>query len=111
MNFLSGKVTSYGVEVGTGLYFPLPANAPVAAGREVTIGVRPEHLAVSASGLPVEVVVVEPTGADTQIFCKLAGRDINAVVRERHDFRPGETIRLAAQTTFLFDPASGSRLA
>jgi multiple sugar transport system ATP-binding protein len=73
--------------------------------------VRPEHLAVSDAGVPAEVVVVEPTGADTQIFCKLAGVDVTAVVRERHEFRPGEAIRLAPQTTFIFDPASGARLA
>ena len=57
------------------------------------------------------VVVVEPTGADTQIYCKLAGVEVSAVVRERHVFHPGETIRLAPQSTYLFDPASGARLA
>jgi multiple sugar transport system ATP-binding protein len=56
------------------------------------------------------VVVVEPTGADTLIFCKVAGADVTAVVRERHTFRPGETIRLAPELTFLFDPASGARI-
>ncbi|HEY2338811.1 MAG TPA: sn-glycerol-3-phosphate ABC transporter ATP-binding protein UgpC, partial [Burkholderiales bacterium] len=44
-------------------------------GREVLVGVRPEHLEVvngAANGaLAAEVVVVEPTGADTQIFCKV----------------------------------------
>jgi multiple sugar transport system ATP-binding protein len=60
---------------------------------------------------PAEVVVVEPTGADTQIYCRIAGVDVTAVVRERHTFRPGETVRLAPQLTFLFDPASGQRLA
>ena len=81
------------------------------SGREVVLGVRPEHLAVSSDGLPAEVVVVEPTGADTHIYCKLAGVEISAVVRERHEFHPGEMIRLAPQLTFLFDPASGARLA
>jgi len=38
----------------------------------VVVGVRPEHFAVADDGVPAEVVVVEPTGADTQIFCKLA---------------------------------------
>jgi multiple sugar transport system ATP-binding protein len=79
-------------------------------GKEVTLGVRPEHLAVRANGLPAEVVVVEPTGADTQIFCKVGGTEVTAVVRERHEFKPGEMIRLAPDLTFLFDPASGRRL-
>ena len=66
---------------------------------------------MSDDGVPVKVVVVEPTGADTQIFCKLAGNDINAVVRERHEFHPGENIRLKPQLTYIFDLASGARLA
>ena len=112
MNFVPGKASGNGsISVAQGHDIPLNAGVKVEAGREVIVGVRPEHLAVSASGLPVEVVVVEPTGADTQIFCKLAGVDITAVVRERHEFHPGETIRLAPQLTFLFDPASGARLA
>jgi multiple sugar transport system ATP-binding protein len=65
---------------------------------------------VKGSGLPAEVVVVEPTGADTQIFCKIAGTEVTAVVRERHEFKPGEMIRLAPDLTFLFDPSNGRRL-
>jgi multiple sugar transport system ATP-binding protein len=55
-------------------------------------------------------VVVEPTGADTQIFCKVGGTEVIAVVRERHTFKPGEAIRLYPELTFLFDPSSGARL-
>jgi multiple sugar transport system ATP-binding protein len=80
-------------------------------GREVLVGVRPEHLEVAADGLAAEVVVVEPTGADTQIFCKVGGVDVTAVVRERHEFHPGEAIRLRPKLTYLFDPSSGTRLA
>jgi hypothetical protein len=31
-------------------------------------------------------------------------------VRERHEFKPGETIRLFPENTFLFDPSTGARL-
>jgi multiple sugar transport system ATP-binding protein len=72
--------------------------------------VRPEHLAVREGGVPAEVIVVEPTGANTEIYCKVAGKEITAVVRERHNFKPGEKIRLAPELTFLFDPASGARI-
>jgi len=81
-------------------------------GRDVVLGIRPEHLSISADGgFPAEVVVVEPTGADTQIYCKIGGVDVTAVVRERHAFRPGQAIRLKPQLTYLFDPSSGARLA
>ena len=66
-------------------------------------------LALRREGL--DVVVVEPTGADTQIYCKVAGKEVTAVVRERHPFRPGEIVHFTPQLTFLFDPASGARLA
>src|SRR6267378_2402227 len=89
MNFVPGKVNAGGISVGAGIELPNPTRN-LEPGRDVLLGVRPEHLAVDPSGVPVEVVVVEPTGADTQIFCKLAGTDVTAVVRERHAFRPGE---------------------
>src|SRR5207245_517946 len=82
--------------------------AEIPEGREVVVGVRPEHFAVTDDGVPAEVVVVEPTGADTQIFCKLAGVAVTAVVRERHTFQPGAAVRLKPQLTYLFDPSSGA---
>lgn len=111
MNFLPGKVTAAGIAVGESIHLPTPANNTAETGRDVVVGVRPEHLSVSGDGVPVEIVVVEPTGADTQIYCKLAGIEISAVVRERHEFKPGAAVRLKPELTFLFDPASGRRLA
>jgi multiple sugar transport system ATP-binding protein len=115
MNFLGGRLARNGaglaVAVGDGIHLPLPLLADYPEGREVVVGVRPEHFAVDPAGVAAEVVVVEPTGADTQIFCKLAGVDVTAVVRERHDFRPGTAVCLKPMLTFLFDPASGARLA
>ena len=113
MNFLTGRMVrnGAGLAVGGGVHLPMPLRAEIAEGREVVVGVRPEHFAVAEDGVPAEVVVVEPTGADTQIFCKLAGADVTAVVRERHTFKPGAAVRLKPQLTFIFDPASGTRLA
>jgi multiple sugar transport system ATP-binding protein len=115
MNFLKGRIARNGagleVVLGEGVRIPAPAGLRGENdGREVTFGVRPEHLAVREGGVPAEVVVVEPTGADTLIFCKLAGTDVTAVVRERHHFHPGEKIRLAPELTFLFDPQTGARV-
>ena len=114
MNFLPGKLRTNGasreVELDCGVRLPAP-RVNAADGQPITVGVRPEHLAVDDSGVPAEVVVVEPTGANTEIYCKLAGLDITAVVRERHEFKPGAAVRLKPRLTFLFDPASGARLA
>jgi multiple sugar transport system ATP-binding protein len=111
MNFLPGRVSAEGIAVGSGIHLPNNARVKLDQGRDVLVGVRPEHLAVDPTGVLAEVVVVEPTGADTQIFCKLAGVNVTAVVRERHTFRPGEAVRLKPQLTYIFDPSSGARLA
>ena len=115
MNFLPGRLERNGagfhVQLADGSALPAPrALATGGDGRIVTVGVRPEHFGVDPGGVPAEVIVVEPTGADTQIFCSLAGAEVSAVVRERHTFRPGESIRLAPQLTYLFDPQSGARI-
>ena len=58
-------------------------------------GIRPEHWAVAASGgLPVEVIVVEPTGADTQIYCRFIEQEVTATIRDRTNVRPGDRITL-----------------
>jgi len=115
MNFLSGQLANgngVGVKLRNGSRIPAPASSE-AGGREVTLGVRPEHLVISGTGVPAEVVVVEPTGMDTQVYCRLDDTEITVISRERHTFKPGDTIRLEPLPgkTYLFDPASGKRLA
>ena len=118
MNFLPGKIRGEGraarVEIDSGVSLQLPDGTGGENGQEVVFGARPEHLSLTASteGLPATVVVVEPTGADTQIFAKMGKTQINAVVRERHEFRAGESIRLLPDHahTHLFDAASGKSL-
>jgi multiple sugar transport system ATP-binding protein len=81
-------------------------------GREVLMGIRPEHLEIADNGFDAEVVVVEPTGSETQLFARVAGQEICAVFRERHEFSPGQRIRLRPrqECVHLFDPSSGQRI-
>ena len=116
MNFLSGKLVTdaagRGVEIAAGCVLPVPANAE-ADGVDVVIGVRPEHFEIGVAGVRAQVVVVEPTGADTQVYCRIAGQNVTAVSRARHTFRPGDTIELRPSDgkSYLFNPASGARIA
>ena len=75
---------------------------------------RPEHLALGEGDgtLQAEVVVVEPTGADTQVFCKLAGTEVTVLFRDRVTCRPGDAIRLRPDRAqvHLFDAEKGQRL-
>ena len=89
-------------------------DAHASEGQSVIYGIRPEHLAIASEGegLATEVVVVEPTGADTQVFTKIAGVEVTSVFRERHTFTPGSTIHLQpdASRAHLFDATSGKAL-
>ena len=57
-------------------------------------------------------MVVEPTGSETQVFAKLGGEQVVAVFRERHQFNPGDKIRLKPDPSLvhLFDETTGKRL-
>jgi multiple sugar transport system ATP-binding protein len=92
---------------------PLPARPGIAPGMPVVLGLRPEHLRLSEDGFPVKVVVVEPTGSEVQLIGRTSGgEEIVANFRERHAFRPDETIRLSADPGLihLFDGQTGKRL-
>ena len=125
MNLLPGRVVRDGAGPGialAGASLPVPLAAPLAEGREILVGIRPEHLTLSDTGLPAEIAVIEPTGSETHVVSRLGGQpegkardragEIVAVFRDRHPLRPGQAIRLApdAARLHLFDPASGVRL-
>jgi multiple sugar transport system ATP-binding protein len=102
------------VAFADGTALPLPARSRADDGQSVLYGIRPEHCGVAAGvGLPSEVVVVEPTGADTQLYCRFNGQEITATIRDRTNCRPADRIHLApdANRAHLFDAASGRRLA
>jgi multiple sugar transport system ATP-binding protein len=92
----------------------LPGHARAADGQPVLYGIRPEHFAVGdRNGVPVDVVVVEPTGADTQLYCRHNGQEVTAMVRDRVGCHAGDRITLVPEVprAHVFDAASGARLA
>ena len=108
---VNGGVPS--VEFGSDVRLPLPHGARATDGQSVLYGMRPEHCALAErEGLPAEVVVVEPTGADTQLFCKFNGQELTSLVRDRVSCRAGDRIALVPDPAraHLFDAASGQRL-
>jgi multiple sugar transport system ATP-binding protein len=80
--------------------------------RDLVYGLRPEYMTIDPNGLPAEVVVIEPTGYETQMIVKLGSSDVTGVFRERVDAKPGETIHLAIDGAHvhLFDVETGRRL-
>src|SRR3569832_2932569 len=102
MNFLNGKLAvngSPGFVGPNGGKLPLmraPANSD---GQPAVYGIRPEHFTIADDGAEAEIVVVEPTGSETQVFAKLGDEEVIAVFRERHQFKLGEKIRLKPDQT------------
>jgi multiple sugar transport system ATP-binding protein len=113
MNMLDGRLgpdrASVIIEGGTAVAIEPVSGQP---GQVVKIGIRPEHLTLEADGIPSEVVVIEPTGADTLVLARCAGGLLGAVFRERHEFKPGLKITLKPMPgmVHVFDAASGARL-
>ncbi len=120
MNIIPGHIDTSGapaVVTDDGTRLPLPAEPASAHGTPVLYGVRPEHFLLGDGHdarlhREAEVIVVEPTGSDTQVAARFAGQDIIAAFRERIGARPGERIGLRPDVAqvHLFDAGSGERI-
>jgi len=118
MNFIKGRYRREGdgavVICEDGTKLPVSAVSSAWNDQSVVLGVRPEHLRLAGEGegVPATVDVVEPTGANIEVFADLAGERVCAVFSERHPFRPGETVALGwdLDQVHLFDADSGNRI-
>jgi multiple sugar transport system ATP-binding protein len=115
MNCLKGTLRVNGkaeFEGAGGMRLPVAAAPAGSDGRPAVYGIRPEHFTIADDGAEAQIQVVEPTGSEIQIVAKLGGSDITAVFRERHQFKPGDKIRLKPdpRLVHLFDEATGKRL-
>ncbi|WP_018153078.1 ABC transporter ATP-binding protein [Leeia oryzae] len=116
MNFIEGTVAAgdNGPVLLTegGGAFPLPASA-AQPGQKVTLGIRPEHIDTVSSGpITANVNVVEPTGAETHFYGKIADVAICVAAHRRLDVAPGQQVHLAfpLDKIHLFDTPSGQRI-
>ena len=109
------------VSLAAGFAFAVPAERAAACGdwlgRDVILGLRPEHLAWTASDASsgtIEAVasVVEPLGADTLVFFDVAGHEMVARVPPDAARDAGDRLRLRPdlRRMHLFDPATGRRI-
>jgi len=80
MNFFKGTLTKNGergsVELEGGVELPLTRPAPQGSNRPVTVGIRPEHIHLSADGrgnhhrVPATIDIVEPLGRDVIVSAR-----------------------------------------
>jgi ABC-type sugar transport system ATPase subunit len=121
MNLVPGRVDSAApgaaVVIGNGARLALPAaRFEGHAGRDVTVGLRPEHLHWAAPADPAALVgvarVVEPLGSDTLVVFDVAGCELQARLPPRLVRHAGDPVRvtIAPECIHLFDRATERRL-
>jgi multiple sugar transport system ATP-binding protein len=110
MNVIDGLLRNGAVEA-LGQRWPVGASGGQ-DGQAVKYGIRPEHLQLGGEGIPAEVVVVEPMGAETELVLQVGGQSLTVVTHGRASYGPGDKIHIAPEVkhAHLFDAASGSRI-
>ena len=117
MNLLTGRVNNEGThfELDGGIELPLNGGYRQYAGRKMTLGIRPEHIALSSQaegGVPLVMDTLEILGADNLAHGRWGEQQL--VVRLAHQERPtaGSTLglQLAENQLQLFDGETGQRV-
>ena len=114
MNVLRGTVRGSSVEA-LGARWPLPPGVG-GEGQAVDYGIRPTDLVLADQGVPAKVVVVEPTGAETELLLEVgqgdATQQLVLVMHGRTLAQPDEMVYLALDATkaHVFDAQGGARL-
>ena len=116
MNVMKGTLRNTGgvaqVEVGAERW---PVGAGIGTdGQSVHYGIRPGDLSLSESGqgIAAKVIVVEPTGAETELLLQVGDAQLVLVMHGRTNAQPDQTVYLSMDPAkaHLFDGQSGMRL-
>ena len=116
MNFIKGTAKDGKFVADAGFSLPLPKTSGNVEGQKVTLGLRPEYVRMDAAGIPAEVVVIEPTGSETQVALRIGqgdkSQEMIVIFRERITARPGDTIHITPieGRTHLFSTETEQRL-
>ena len=113
MNFIDGVAEGAGAQTrfvfaGGSLDLPAPG------GRPITLGQRPEHIHLATDGgWRGEVLLVEPTGADTYVVVKTQAGLVTLRAPANTQLAMGEQVGMTVsdQHNNWFDKASGQRIA
>ncbi len=114
MNLLPGEIE----QTGAGLVFArpglrLPVASGGAAGRKVTLGVRPEDITLGDGLFRAAIRVVEPTGHETIVMAGIGGEAVVLRAPADSGLVVGAEAPFALKTSRLhaFDTTTGQRLA
>jgi multiple sugar transport system ATP-binding protein len=97
-----------------GAHWPAPAETQATDGQPVHYGIRPGDivLADAGTGVPGRVIVVEPTGNETELLVQVGDAKLIVVVHGRVQAAPDDAIGLVIRPdgAHLFDRQSARRL-
>jgi multiple sugar transport system ATP-binding protein len=110
MNVFPGTVRGGSVEA-LGARWPAET-ARAAEGQAVSYGIRPGDLELASEGIAAKVVVVEPTGAETELLVQVGEAQLTVVLHGRTRAQPDDTVHLAidAAKAHVFGGQNGQRL-
>ncbi len=115
MNVFEGLLQKEGGQMAVSALDALWPVAGIASGNHgqtVHYGIRPGDLQLAETGIAAEVVVVEPTGAETELLLKIGPQQLTLVLHGRTAASPGDVVHLAidAAKAHVFDGQGGQRL-
>lgn len=117
MNLLAGQINPEGTHfvLDDGIALPLNGYSREYAGRKMTLGIRPEHIALSSQaegGVPLMMETLEMLGADNLAHGRWGAQKL--VVRLSHQERPAAGctlwLHLPGKHLHLFDGETGQRI-
>ena len=118
MNVLQGTMRMAGARAyveAEGAQWPVDPAVRAVDGQAVHYGIRPGDVKVATTGegIPAKVIVVEPTGAETELLLQVGNAQLVVVLHGRTKVEPDETVRLqidGAASHLFDDGANGKRI-
>src|SRR5205085_2132999 len=97
-----------------GAQWPVAPGVRASDGQAVHYGIRPGDISVATGGegIAAKVIVVEPTGAETELLVQVGDAQIVVVMHGRTRVQPDDVVRLQIEVAAsqLFDGATGQRI-
>ena len=84
---------------------------PGADGRKLTLGIRPEHVAIDTAGVVLQIDLIEPLGSETVVIGRLPDDEMFSV-KLPGAAPAGESVKVSIPAAHLhvFDAETGLRL-
>ena len=113
MNVLQGTANKGGVTAEQ-QQWPVSGAINLVDGQSVHYGIRPTDISIGAAseGVAAKVVVVEPTGAETELLVQVGESKLVVVLHGRTNVQPDDIVGLLIKTdkVHLFDGATEKRI-